>query len=675
MLKIDLHLHTVPTSSDSTFVFDMDKLRAYIAHGALDAIAITNHNVFDFTQYKEICGAVGTTVLPGIEVDVEGCHILLITDPSRADKLAIVSGKLVQRNTGYQNPVSVSELGDIFINLADYLIIPHFDKKPSVRATTLAQLSTHVTAGEVDSAKKFVRCAKDEQKLVPVLFSDARMSTALHRFPTRCTFLNCGEATYSAIKETLKYRNKVSLSRDHGNLLFPVLDDGLQVSSGLNVLLGDRSSGKTHLLTQISAEHENVKYIKQFSLVQLDEAEYERDFNAELDRRRSRHSEEYLGAFKSVVDDIIGIDLASHDRALQAYVDALLRSAEEVDLADSFSKTRLFSESTFKIGEDESISTLIDAVRHLIENVDNRPLIEKHLDLGSLRALAVELIGALWMRTLERAKKEVVNRIVEDTRSQLAVRTAATQVPDLDMYAIAMDSKRVARFEEIVRVLRKESVIYEKPVQGFRVVARKLPFSGAGELKALSGKKLAFSDAWDSYGSPYEFLRALADKPELADADLYKFFVRIVYEILNRDGYAVSGGERSEYRLLQEISDAQNFDLLLIDEPESSFDNMFLKGNVNALVRDIARTMPVIVVTHNSTVGASLGADYLLFARKEKTPTGRTYRIYGGYPTDMILRSLDGLTVHTHDVLISSLEAGEDAYNGRRASYEAVKHQ
>lgn len=674
MIKIDLHIHTIPTASDSAFDFDLAKLKAYVASASLDAIAITNHNVFDFRQYEDIRSNVTGSVLPGIEVDVDGCHVLVIADPPRADKLVLASQRLEERNAGPDNPVAVSDLLEIFGNLSDYIIIPHSEKKPAIRAATFASLAAFVTAGEVDSPKKFVRCAKDEQKLVPVLFSDARMSATLERFPARCTFLQCGEPTFAAIKETLRYRSKVFLSREDGNALFPVLGDGLEVSTGLNVLLGDRSSGKTHLLNRISAEHDNVKYIRQFSLVQLDEAQYERDFNAELDRRRSRHSEEYLSAFKGVVDEIFGIDLDAHDRSLDIFVDALLRSAEEVDRADSFSKTRLFSESTFKIAEDNSLATLIEAVRHLIENVENRPIIEKHLDLAPLRALAVELIEALWARNAERSKKDVANRIIEDARRQLAVRTSATQVPDLDLYAIAMDRKRVARFEEIARDLRREAVIYERPVQGFRVVARKRPFGGAGELKAISGKKIAFSDAMDCYNQPYEFLRCLMGKPELAEADFYRFFAHIVYEILNRDGYNVSGGERSEYRLIQEISDAQSFDLLLIDEPESSFDNMFLKGNVNAIIRDIARTMPVIVVTHNSTVGASLGADYLLCARKESGPTGRTHKIYRGYPTDQSLRAHDGSSVPTYDVLLTSLEAGEEAYQQRRASYEAVKH-
>jgi hypothetical protein len=675
VIKIDLHIHTIPTASDSDFTFSIEKVQAYVEAAALDAIAVTNHNVFEYPQFEEIQRAVAIAVLPGIEVNVDNCHILLIADPSRADRLALASQKLSECIRSPTDSISVAKLAEIFGDLSDYMIIPHYEKKPAIRAATLAQLSAHVTAGEVDSPKKFLRCVKDEAKLVPVLFSDSRMSTGLERFPTRSTYVNCGNATFPAIKETLKDRTKVFLSREDGNALFPVLIDGPLVSTGLNVLLGDRSSGKTHTLNRINSEHPNVKYIRQFSLVQLDETQYERDFNADLDRRRSRHSEEYLSAFKGVLDKILGIDLDAHERALEGFLDSLLRSAEETDRADSFSMTRLFSESTFKIGEDKALVSLIKAVRHLIENVDHRATIQKHLDLGALRALAEELIESLWERTSDRRRKEVVNRMVEDIRKQLAVRTSAIQVPDLDLYELAMDRRRVARFEEIVRVLRKEEVIYEREVQGFRVVAKKVPYAGAGELKAASGRKIAFSDAMEFYEEPYQYLRQLMTKPEIAEADLYRFFVRIVYEILNKDGFPVSGGERSEYRLLQEISDAQSFDLLLIDEPESSFDNVFLKENVNALIRDISQTMPVVVVTHNSTVGASLGADYLLCARKEVEPTGISYKVYGGYPTDRVLRSKDGSTISTHQILMDSLEAGREAYEGRRSGYEAVKHQ
>jgi hypothetical protein len=672
MKRIDLHIHTVATLSDSPFDFSLDKLKAYVDAAGLSAIAITNHNAFYYGQFKEIEEVLATKVFPGIEVSVESSHVLLIADPTRADRLARASehlGALIQTQGA---SISVEQLVEIFGDLNDYVVIPHYEKKPVIDSSTLGKLAAHVTTGEVDSAKKFIRCIKDERKLVPVLFSDARMSTTLQHFPTRSTYIGCGEVTLSALKATLRDRTKVFLSPTGGNQLFQVLDDGLMASTGLNVFLGDRSSGKTFTLNRIASEHPNVKYIKQFSLVQLDEAQYEREFNSELERRRSRYTEEYLSSFKNVLDTVVGIDLDSGERSLDNYVESLLRSAEETYLSDSFSKTALFSESTFKLGDDKSLVSLIEAVRHLIENVDHRNIIEKHVELGVLRMLAAELIETLWERSRDRLKRQFVNLLVEDIRRQLGIRTSAVQVPDIDLYEVLMDRKKVERFEDIVRALRSNEVIFQEDMQGFRIVARKSAHTGAGELKSLSGKRTAFSDAMKHYESPYAFLRQLMDKPEIPDSELYRFFVKLEYEILNTDGFPVSGGERSEYRLLQEISDAQNYDLLLIDEPESSFDNIFLNGHVNALIRDISRTMPVIVVTHNNTVGASIGADYVLCAQKEATSEGVAYRIFGGYPTDLSLCCADGSTLPSHKIMMDSLEAGTDAYDARRRGYEAI---
>ena len=54
MIKIDLHLHTISTEKDNEFTFDMETLQKYIKMNELSAVAITNHNKFDSTQYFNI---------------------------------------------------------------------------------------------------------------------------------------------------------------------------------------------------------------------------------------------------------------------------------------------------------------------------------------------------------------------------------------------------------------------------------------------------------------------------------------------------------------------------------------------------------------------------------------------------------------------------------------------
>lgn len=254
------------------------------------------------------------------------------------------------------------------------------------------------------------------------------------------------------------------------------------------------------------------------------------------------------------------------------------------------------------------------------------------------------------------------------------MRTSAVQINDVDLYRVSIEDKKVDRFLEIVKSLQEEKVIFEESIQGFRVVARKKAFKGAMELKSISRVRTAFKDAFINYDNPYAYLHELLLNDSLAQSELYKLFTNIGYTILNKDGFEVSGGERSEFRLLQEIKDAQNYDILLIDEPESSFDNLFLKSDVNSIIKEISASMPVVLVTHNNTVGASIGADYILYASKEIEDGDIAYKLYSGYPTDSELKSIEGNSVTNYDITLNSLEAGLGVYNERREGYEAIKN-
>ncbi len=673
MKKIDLHIHTVPTISDSRFVFSLDVFRRYVSEVKLDAVAVTNHNVFDMEQFRRISQNITAAVFPGIEINVEKGHLLIIADPDDIDDFEPKTKLISQKVVKIGDAVSADELLTIFGDLNRYLVIPHYEKSPAIQGSALQKLLPFCDAGEVDSPKKFIRTFRDDSKLTPVLFSDSRMKDDLPFLPSRHTYIDCGEATLAAIKASLRDSGKVALSEADGNMLWQVFENGQHLSTGLNVLVGERSSGKTYTLDRIAASVDNAKYIRQFSLVQQDEAAYEREFKNDVERRRSAFVGEYLSGLRRTLDEVSSIDLLSNEKAVEKYVDTLLKSAEEADRKDAFSKVALFDEVDYPAGSSDTLKSLIESVRQIIENIEFREVVEKHVDVSSLRALACELIEMLWKKNLEQAKRTQVNEIVREVKQSLRVRTAATQIDDFDAYGYCMDQRRIQRFSEIVRFLRDEEVVFEESLQGFKIEARKGAFLGAGEVRAASGTGAAFSDAFQVYDEPYQYLQELLAIETLSRANLYRLFAKVSYRILNQDGFEVSGGERSEFRLLQEIDDAQNYDILLIDEPESSFDNLFLRGNVNQILKDISETMPVVVVTHNNTVGASAGADYLLHTVKEKENGVVVYRVYSGHPTDKRLRSSCGRVIGTHEILMNSLEAGVSAYDNRRVTYEAVE--
>jgi hypothetical protein len=673
--KLDMHLHTIPTFSDSPFEFSMVKMREYVKAANLDAIAITNHNLFDLKQFEAILENLDICVFPGIEVNLESGHILIIANSDDPYAFRAKCDLVTAKISKHEDYLTVNELKTFFGNLHDYLVIPHYEKNPSLRADVFANLEGYFTAGEVDSPKKFVRAIKDKSKITPVLFSDLRISIDMANYSTRQTFVDCGDLSLTALKACFCDKGKVALSETEGNRLFQIFDNGQKLSTGLNVLLGERSSGKSHTLNAIYAANSNsTKYIEQFSLVQTDEAVYEKKFNDDIAKRRSLFAEEYLGPFKTVLNDILYVDLDQLDKSVGKYVESLLQSADEVEKKDAFSKMALFDETLFKTSDDPVLNNLIGSVRQLIENIEYRPIIEKYLEIESLKKLACELIEIHWVKNYERKKKKLVNELVQDIKDRLKLRTSATQVEDVDLYSMHMATKRVGRFIEITSLIQKETVISEENVQGFKIVATKASFEKAGDIKSVCAQRASFTDAFKKYGQPYRYLQALKENSTLIPSEFYKYFVKIEYEILNRDGCRVSGGERSEFRLLQEIKDAQKYDMLLIDEPESSFDNMFLNMAVNQMIKEISETMPVVVVTHNNTVGATIKPDYLLYACKERCEHGIFYKLYSGYPTDKELLSCDGKRKRNLDITLNSLEAGNTAYSERRKMYESIEN-
>lgn len=674
MKKIDLHMHTIPTISDAHFTFSLEKLIEYVSSAKLDAIAITNHDIFDLNQFNEISKELGCVTFPGIEINLDKGHVLLISENENLDDFQLKTRVVSEKIKAIGDSITVDELIYIFGDLNQYLIIPHYEKRPSISGDTLEKLRKFVSAGEVDSPKKFIRMAKDDTEITPVIFSDIRISEGMKKFPTRQTYIDCGELSIRSLKFSLRDRSKVSLSRSEGNSLFQVFDDGQKLSTGLNILFGARSSGKTLTLNQISEDCENVKYIPQFSLVQKDDVSYEREFNADVARKKSTFADKHLSPFKAVLDDVLSIDLGVNQRKVEDYLETLLKLAEEAEKLDAFSRVALFNETQFEVDVDQALNELIGSVRQLIDNIEHRDIINKHIDQNNLKSLASELIELLWYKALERKKIVLVNDIVRDVKNKLQLRTSATQVKDVDLYKLMIEHKKITKFKEIAKSLQTEKNIYEENFQGFKVICKQRAFEGAGEIKNVSGQKIAFSDAYKDYHNPYKYLDALKKKEYLPPSELYKYFACIEYEILNKDGFKVSGGERSEFRLLQEIKDAQNFDYLLIDEPESSFDNLFLKGEVNQMLKEISMNMPVVVVTHNSTVGASINSDYIVYTSKEIEAGKIVYRRYSGHPSDKELCSIDGKKINNFQVTIDSLEAGEAAYIERRGGYESIKN-
>ena len=675
MRKIDLHIHTRASSLDAHFNFSQSKLDEYIEKAALDGIAITNHNLFDEGQFREIRESVQIPTFPGIEVSLEKGQILVISDGQDVSTFAAACEKVAQRCAKVGECLTLQEFEHIFGDLKSYLLIPHYEKKPPISDDLLSHLAGAITAGEVSSPKKFMYCMNGADRLVPVYFSDCRMKDDLSGLPVRQTYVDCNAVSFNAIRECLRDKNKVALSKSDGNKLFQVLENGQHISTGLNVVLGDRSSGKSHTLGAIKRRFPNVHHIEQFALVARDESDDEKRFARYLSQNQGLFSKEYLAGLQRVIEDVVDIDLDSDDREIEKYIASLLAYARETERHDAFSKAKLYDEDPFPDRSQEGLTTLVSSTKNLISNVEFREVVEKHVARSSIINLYLELMNLYSERQKIRLKKRWVNDLLRDIKSHLQRSSAAPKIADVDLYNIALNKRKIAKFEQIAKRTQRRSTPLRRRMRGFSVVASVSPFTGAGEMSAVIRRQIALSNAYKEYERPYNFLQKLKEiGAPLEQGDFAKCFVKIHYQILNKDGYAASGGERSEFFLLDKIESADEHEMLLIDEPESSFDNNFLNEDVNAIIKEMSRKMPVVVVTHNNTVGASIKPDYLVYTNKEFKDGEIVWRTYSGFPTDSELTSPDGMKVKTWNVLMGNLEAGSRAYEERRQTYENLRN-
>lgn len=679
MKRCDLHIHTVPSVSDRLFTYDKNVLVDYVAKTGLDVIAITNHNLFDYPQFQEIKNALpNTIVLPGIEVDLEKGHILVIANND--------DGTLFGFNTKCEEVKNLIKTQEDFItydtfirifdDLSRYLLIPHYEKDPKLHKDIIKKFGRNIIAGEVSSVKKFIYMEKEESELTPVYFSDFRVEKGItpDQYPVSHTFFDVDQVNVNTLKLCLMDKTKVSLTSEKGVKLFQIFPNGQMLSTGLNIMFGKRSTGKTYTLNAIANRIDGKpKYIKQFELLNTGKNDSDQ-FENDLKVRQENSAEDYLHEFSAIVTDMLKTCSADEDEMkLQKYLEALMSSAQQSDVNDVFSKSKLFNESDFKEQNHDEIKRLIKATLTLLESQLYKPIINKHLPEASLKALLKELIERCRKENIQDQYFKEVNNMIKMVKESLQLKSAAPRIPDIDLFHYFINKKKREVFNQIAIAVKKNKIISTEKAGHFTISVSARPFANATDLKTVGLKQVSLINAFAKYGNPVLYLEELKAAGVETDR-IYKLFAAIDYRILNSSGLPVSGGERSEFNFLQKIKDAILCDILIIDEPESSFDNIFLKNEVNKFIKEMAENMPVIISTHNNTIGGSIKPDYILYTEKKIETDGPHFNIYSGYPTAKALKDVDGNAIENYEITLNSLEAGEQAYSERKDIYETLKN-
>ena len=671
MKKVDLHIHTIATNKDADFTFDMDKMQLYVQISKLDAIAITNHNMFDKEQFNSIKEKLNITVFPGVEVDIENAHMIVIIDESNLDIFVEQCNQLKEKMEDGRQFISYDEFINIFNNYEQYLLIPHYKKKPTLQQPIIRKFGKNITCGEVDSIKKFCTLKKQEDDLVPILSSDVRIKKDLDVFPTRHTFLDIDDTSLKSIKYGLMDKTRVFITENKNDNEFIFTQDGLVASTKLNVIIGKRSSGKTYTLEKIKKAFDTseIKYIKQFEITEKSGSE---KFKEITQKGYEKITNEYVKPIDDVIHSILEIDLNSDNLELENYHFALINRAISFERNDIFSKTSLFNEITFDVKTNKELENLINAIKILLENENYKEIIDENINKESLQVLLMKLIDIYRKERLSEKIKKEVDKLIESIQKKLELKSSVDTIPQIDLYNMMRNRLIVSRFNEDFKKIKKKTNIFEEDYQRFKIIATKAPYKNVSEMKEGANATGSFKETFDKYylKDTFKYIKQLKEDGVTIDK-LCKTIIDIKYKVINQNGSEISGGEKAEFNLLKELEDAKNYDILLLDEPESSFDNPYIKEKINTLIKDISNKTTVFVVTHNNTLGVSNKADKLIYTMYNEKE--QKYEVYVGNFTDTMLVNKDGKSIKTYEAIVSCMEAGVKAYEERSKIYENLK--
>ena len=103
-MKIDLHCHTKKTKSgdDETRNVTPELFKEKVINSNVRIIGVTNHNLFDIQQYRELKESVKeiAQVWPGIELDIKYNniigHLIVIYNPNKVNEFESILNMIIE---------------------------------------------------------------------------------------------------------------------------------------------------------------------------------------------------------------------------------------------------------------------------------------------------------------------------------------------------------------------------------------------------------------------------------------------------------------------------------------------------------------------------------------------------------------------------------------------------
>ncbi|MGU7999268.1 hypothetical protein ACS6Z0_01015 [Streptococcus suis] len=672
--RIDFHIHTVPSIKDSYFNFSIEWLKAYVDKTKLDAIAITNHDLFDKDNFEEISEYLpNVKVYPGIELALDIGHVNIVFPCDCIDVLSQFSEWLSNIHQTQSDSITSEQLREQLPCWDQGIYIFELGKSKGVKEIPNI-FSNLVCVGGVPNQLRFNIAKNNPESLVPCLFSDAHATNQdsdnrndIAKLQNKQTYLQIDSCEFEDIKKCLRDKSKVSINKE--NLKDVVDIDGVNISSGLNLVVGKRGTGKTYFLNKIKEFSDDEYYeIKQFETAKADEyIEKQRKDQGSIEF--SKWQEKYTNEFSKIKSYLQDTYTETDD--IENFLVDVKRFATEMARSKSSQKYLLFQETEFELSNINYIRSALTNIKEVIENEEIWNLLNKN---SQKKSDFIEVYSELRDIYLKYRKdnelKQKINEIMRDVKSTVTARTGISNVQECSINNIIHKLQLEKKIDSFLNQIIVETPLKNERLHGYQICVNLIPYKNASQFqKEIGTQEAVNNDLIKVYREKdfITFLKRLKQKKFYNEANFAEYLLQKEVKLLDSEGVPASGGQAVGFALMLRLNEAKNKPIILIDEPESSLDNAYIKNELNKELKQLARNSMVVVITHNSTLGTLLEPDYLIITSKDNS--GNYSIMSGEFSSSKIKDSINGTEEKSYEKFIEAMESGMDSYTKKGEIY------
>ena len=695
MFNIDFHIHITETIKDNnsrnntvndeTTIANLKKL---ITENELCAISITDHNYFNKELFNDIKNELNEIkIFPGMEISIDKqYHALLILDDQYADyevKLSDLS-KIIKNNQDFIDSDKLIEyLNNVQKN--NYILIPHWYKSKNCwnesLLTKFKNSKIDIKCLECGNIIKQKKLTKEMDEYTPVCFGDNKLfrSTEEDKYGYRVTTLDISkdDITFSKIKSALQ-NSKIKIFADNNEFIYwRKNESNYYFKCGLNIILGKRGSGKTQTLNLIYKALNNVDekspyitYIKQFEIA---EKAKEQNFNDILEKESEEIKTKLYGDnIDSVIKDISDINLDATIKKINSDIDALHTVAAKQQLQ----KYDILSSQLYIVFENELDKFIKNIVEMQKSNLI-KDIIVKYQD--QLSSLLKEIETKWYDLELNIKLKKIVNDSLDKIQKKVLAKFNVPKMPNLAINLVDyVKCNEIIENNNLFFKNLEQKIETSYSGKKFKKIITKSKFENKNEMISCIGKNKGVTDDTFKYyktGDICKFIQVLKNDKKLSSDLLKKAIINVNIKVENEFGNNLSGGERAYYILLSELNKAnRGTEILLLDEIEYSFDNIFLYEEIVSKIKEmISNEITICIATHNSTIALLTDPSKVIYC--DYDAANNEYQTYTGNIESKEFKNVDSSkqSINSFKTIINILESGENQYKSKKAKYDQLK--